>query len=223
MEEDLKKAIEVLRNGGIILYPTDTIWGIGCDATNADAVKRIYELKRRADNKSMLVIVGNVAMAERYVEAIPDVAYDLMDVAVSPLTIIYDNSVGLAPNLLGENNSIGIRVTHERFSAELCKRFRKPIVSTSANISGEKSAASFSEPPVISICTFFRQTPRERTSTTVPLLRHSVVLLPTMVQGLETTKGPSNSPAGSFTVPILSGESMSRCKFTFSIIITPLK
>ena len=145
MEEDLKKAIEVLRNGGIILYPTDTIWGIGCDATNADAVKRIYELKRRADNKSMLVIVGNVAMAERYVEAIPDVAYDLMDVAVSPLTIIYDNSVGLASNLLGENNSIGIRVTHERFSAELCKRFRKPIVSTSANISGEKSAASFSE------------------------------------------------------------------------------
>lgn len=145
MEEDLKKAIEVLRNGGIILYPTDTIWGIGCDATNADAVKRIYELKRRADNKSMLVIVGNVAMAERYVEAIPDVAYDLMDVAVSPLTIIYDNATGLAPNLLGENNSIGIRVTHERFSAELCKRFRKPIVSTSANISGEKSAASFSE------------------------------------------------------------------------------
>lgn len=143
MEDDIKKCIEVLKRGGLILYPTDTIWGIGCDATNPEAVKKIYALKRREDNKAMLVLLDNANNLDRYVHNIPDIAYDLLDVAVSPLTIIYDNGYNLAPNLLGENQSIGIRISHETFSQTLCKRFRRPIVSTSANISGEASASTF--------------------------------------------------------------------------------
>ena len=145
MDEDIKKCIEVLNKGGLILYPTDTIWGIGCDATNPDAVKKVYDLKRREDNKAMLVLLDNVNNLDRYVRDVPEIAYDLIDVAVSPLTIIYDGGYNLAPNLLGENGSVGIRVTHEKFSQMLCKRFRRPIVSTSANISGEPSAATFGD------------------------------------------------------------------------------
>lgn len=145
MEEDIKKCIDVLNKGGLILYPTDTIWGIGCDATNPDAVKKVYDLKRREDNKAMLVLLDSVNSLDRYVRDVPEIAYDLLDVAVSPLTIIYDNGYNLAPNLLGENNSVGIRVSSEVFSQTLCRRFRRPIVSTSANISGEPSAATFAE------------------------------------------------------------------------------
>ena len=145
MEEDIKKCIEVLNKGGLILYPTDTIWGIGCDATNPDAVKKVYDLKCREDNKAMLVLLDSVNNLDRYVREVPEIAYDLIDVAVSPLTIIYDNGYNLAPNLLGENGSVGIRVTNEKFSQMLCKRFRRPIVSTSANISGEASALTFRE------------------------------------------------------------------------------
>ena len=145
MEEDLKAAIDALKKGGIIVYPTDTVWGIGCDATNADAVKRIYELKKRADNKSMLVLVDGLAMLERYVDTIPDVAYSLIELSEKPITIIYDKGAGLAENLLGKDGSVGVRVTSENFSKELCRRFRKPIVSTSANISGEPSAIIFDD------------------------------------------------------------------------------
>lgn len=145
MEEDIKKCIEVLNRGGIILYPTDTIWGIGCDATNADAVKKIYELKKRVDNKAMLILLDSDCKLDRYVRDVPDVAYELLEAAVSPLTIIYDNGYNLAPNLLGENNSIGIRITNETFSQTLCRRFRRPVVSTSANISGEPSAKNFNQ------------------------------------------------------------------------------
>ncbi len=145
MEDDIKKCIEVLNKGGLILYPTDTIWGIGCDATNADAVKKVYELKRREDNKSMLVLLGGDNLLDRYVRDVPEVAYELIDAAVSPLTVIYDNGYNLASNLLGENKSIGIRITKEQFSQTLCRRFRRPIVSTSANVSGEPSALTFSE------------------------------------------------------------------------------
>lgn len=145
MEEDIKKCIEVLNRGGIILYPTDTIWGIGCDATNADAVKKVYDLKRREDNKAMLVLLDSVNNLDRYVRDLPEIAYDLIDVAVKPITIIYDGGYNLAPNLLGDNNSIGIRVTNEAFSQALCRKFRRPIVSTSANISGQPSAAIFKE------------------------------------------------------------------------------
>ena len=145
MDEDVKKCIEVLNKGGLILYPTDTIWGIGCDATNPDAVKKVYDLKCREDNKALLVLLDSVNSIDRYVKSLPEIAYDLIDVAVSPLTIIYDNAYNLAPELLGENSSVGIRVTKEPFSQTLCKRFRRPIVSTSANISGTPAPAYFSE------------------------------------------------------------------------------
>lgn len=142
-EEDIKKALETLRTGGIILYPTDTVWGIGCDATNESAVKKIYELKRRAESKSMLALVDSDAMLERTVRDIPEVAWQLIEAAVDPLTIIYDHPYGVAANLLADDGSLGIRITSERFSKELCRRLRRPIVSTSANISGEKAPALF--------------------------------------------------------------------------------
>lgn len=144
-EEDIKHAVDTLKKGGIILYPTDTVWGIGCDATNEAAVKKIYELKRRAESKSMLVLVDSEAMLEQTVRDIPDAAWQLIEAAVDPLTIIYDHPDGVAPNLLAEDGSLGIRITGERFSKELCRRLRRPIVSTSANLTGEKAPAQFSQ------------------------------------------------------------------------------
>ena len=145
MREDIKKACEVMNKGGVILYPTDTIWGIGCDATNEEAVKRVYEIKKRADSKAMLVLVDNAVKVEFYVNQAPEVAFDLIELATKPLTIIYDDAKNLAPNLIAEDGSIGIRVTSEEFSNQLCFRFRKAIVSTSANVSGEPSPASFAD------------------------------------------------------------------------------
>lgn len=145
MQDDIKKALEVLQNGGVILYPTDTIWGIGCDATNEAAVKRVYEIKKRADSKSMLVLMENVNLLERYMQEVPEIAYSLIEVTDKPMTIIYPDAKNLAPNLLAEDGSVGIRITTERFTQQLIQRFRKPIVSTSANISGEPSAAIFAE------------------------------------------------------------------------------
>lgn len=134
-----------MQAGGIILYPTDTIWGIGCDATNEEAVRKVYELKRRIDNKAVLVLTDSTAKLNMYVSEVPDIAWDLIEVTDTPLTIIYSQAKNLASNLLGEDGSIGIRVTNEEFSRKLCERFRKPIVSTSANISGEPSPANFQE------------------------------------------------------------------------------
>ena len=145
MTEDIKKACEVMAAGGIILYPTDTIWGIGCDATNEKAVQRVYELKRRTDNKAMLVLMDSEAKLDRYVSDVPDIAWDLISVSDKPLTIIYSSAKNLATNLLGADGSVGIRITNEEFSKKLCERFRKPLVSTSANVSGEPSPANFSE------------------------------------------------------------------------------
>jgi len=145
MVEEIKKACEVLQAGGIILYPTDTVWGIGCDATNEEAVKKIYELKRRVDNKAMLVLTDNSAKLNIYVSRVPEIAWDLIDVADRPLTIIYPKAKNLATNLLAEDGSVGIRITSEPFSRSLCERFRKPLVSTSANISGQTSPANFQE------------------------------------------------------------------------------
>lgn len=135
----------MLQKGGIILYPTDTVWGIGCDATNEEAVKKIYALKKRADSKAMLVLVDSDVKVDYYVKDVPSVAWDLIECATRPLTIIYDGARNLAPNLLAEDGSVGIRVTSEEFSRQLCFRFRKAIVSTSANISGEPSPATFNE------------------------------------------------------------------------------
>lgn len=145
MQEDIKKACEVLKNGGIILYPTDTIWGIGCDATNEEAVNRIYLLKQRDDSKSMLVLTDNPAKLQTYIQDVPDIAWDLIDLTDKPLTIIYEGARNLAANLISSDGSIGIRITDEVFSRELCRQFRKPIVSTSANISGESPPSRFSQ------------------------------------------------------------------------------
>ncbi|MCF2604533.1 MAG: L-threonylcarbamoyladenylate synthase [bacterium] len=145
MIEDIKKACEVMAAGGLILYPTDTIWGIGCDATNEEAVRRVYELKRRSDHKAMLLLMDSSAKLNYYVQEVPDVAWDLIELADSPLTVIYSGARNVAPNLLAEDGSVGIRITQEEFSHKLCERFRKPLVSTSANVSGEPSPANFSE------------------------------------------------------------------------------
>jgi len=143
--DDLVKAVEVLRSGGIILYPTDTIWGIGCDATNQAAVSRIYEIKQRMDTKSMLVLMENPNLLNSYVSEVPEIAWELIEVADTPLTIIYPGAKNLASNLLASDGSVGIRITSEAFTQQLIQRFRKPVVSTSANISGQKSPQNFSE------------------------------------------------------------------------------
>lgn len=145
MNEEIKKACQVMREGGVILYPTDTIWGIGCDATNEEAVRRVYEIKRRADSKAMLVLVDSAVKVDFYVQDVPEVAWDLIELADKPLTIIYSGARNLAPNLLAEDGSVGIRVTGEEFSKRLCQQFRKAIVSTSANVSGQPSPQNFSE------------------------------------------------------------------------------
>ncbi len=131
--------------GGLILYPTDTIWGIGCDATNEEAVRKVYALKRRSDHKAMLLLMDSSAKLNYYVQEVPDVAWDLIELADSPLTVIYSGARNVAPNLLAEDGSVGIRITQEEFSHKLCERFRKPLVSTSANVSGAPSPANFSE------------------------------------------------------------------------------
>ena len=142
-EDDIKKAIEVMRKGGIILYPTDTVWGIGCDATNAEAVAKVYALKRRDDSKALICLVDSDNLLQRYVRNVPDVAWQLIEAVEKPTTLILDGAVNLAPNLIAEDGSIGIRITKEPFSHELCYRFQKAIVSTSANVSGEPAAQNY--------------------------------------------------------------------------------
>ena len=145
MNEDIKKAIEVLREGGIILYPTDTIWGIGCDATNEEAVEKLYAIKHRDKSKSMLILLDNPGKIQAYIQDAPDIAWDLFELADKPLTIIFDNAKNLASNLINSDGTIGIRITNEDFSRNLCMRFRKPIVSTSANIAGQESPQNFND------------------------------------------------------------------------------
>lgn len=145
MHNDIKKAVDVLKSGGLILYPTDTIWGIGCDATNPKAVARIYQIKMREDSKSMLVLMENPALLERYVADVPEIAWDLIEISTKPLTVIYPGAKNLAANLIADDGSIGIRFTKEEFTTKLLQRFRRPVVSTSANISGQKSPAFFDE------------------------------------------------------------------------------
>ena len=141
-KEDLQQALRVLREGGVIVYPTDTVWGIGCDATNAEAVAKIFTIKQRQDSKSMLVLLDSPAKLQYYVSDIPDAAWQLLEATdenedAKPLTIIYPGARNLAPNLISEDGSIGIRITNESFTKALCAQLRHPIVSTSANISGE--------------------------------------------------------------------------------------
>lgn len=144
-QEDIKNAIEVMKQGGVILYPTDTVWGIGCDATNAEAVAKVYKIKKRDDSKALICLVDSDARLQRYVRNVPNVAWDILDIATKPTTIILDGAKNLAPNLIAEDGSIALRITKEPFSHELCYRFQKPLVSTSANISGEPAAANYND------------------------------------------------------------------------------
>ncbi len=148
-EQDIKNAVEVLRKGGVILYPTDTVWGIGCDATNADAVKRVYDIKQRDDSKALICLVDSDARLQRYVRKVPEVAWQLIDSlqdsGSKPTTLILDGAVNLASNLIAEDGSIALRITQEPFSKELCYRFQKALVSTSANISGEPAAQNYAD------------------------------------------------------------------------------
>lgn len=142
-QDDIKKAVEVMKNGGVILYPTDTVWGIGCDATNAEAVAKVYKIKQRDDSKALICLVDSDARLQRYVRNAPEVAWNVMELATKPTTVIFDEAVNLAPNLIAEDGSIAMRITNEEFSKELCYRFLKPIVSTSANISGQPAAQNY--------------------------------------------------------------------------------
>ncbi len=191
-EEDIKKAVEVLRKGGVILYPTDTVWGIGCDATNADAVKRVYEIKQRDDSKALICLVDSDARMQKYFRNVPDVAWQLIDSltatvpdgfpsgkapSTKPTTIILDGAINLAPNLIAEDGSLGIRITQEPFSKELCYRFQKALVSTSANISGEPAAQNYCDidPRIIEqvdyVCWSRRQEHKPHTPSSIIRLR----------------------------------------------------
>ena len=145
MKQEIENALAVLKRGGLILYPTDTVWGIGCDATNADAVDKIYALKQRAESKALICLVNDFKMLNQFVEEIPEVAYDILKYAVKPTTIIYDDPIRVATNLIAEDNSLGIRVSKDEFSKTLVRKFRKPIVSTSANISGKPTPRTYAE------------------------------------------------------------------------------
>lgn len=142
-DEDIKNAVSVMKRGGVILYPTDTIWGIGCDATNAEAVKRVYEIKQRDDSKALICLVDSDNRLQRYFRNVPDVAWDLLTLPVKPTTVILDDATGVAENLVAEDGSLAVRITQEEFSKQLCYRMQKPIVSTSANISGEPAAQNY--------------------------------------------------------------------------------
>mgnify|MGYP001826600751 FL=1 len=144
-KKEIDNSITILNEGGLILYPTDTVWGIGCDATNKEAIEKIFKLKKRSDKKTMICLVANQFMLEQYVEKVSEPAYDIMDLSERPVTIIYDNPRGVADNLIAEDNTLAIRVASDNFCQQLIKKFKRPIVSTSANIAGEPTPGSFSE------------------------------------------------------------------------------
>ena len=180
-EQDIKNAVEVLRKGGVILYPTDTVWGIGCDATNPEAVRRVYDIKQRDDSKALICLVDSDSRLQRYVRQVPDVAWQLIDSLkdsdAKPTTIILDGAVNLAPNLIAEDGSIALRITNEAFSRELCYRFQKALVSTSANISGEPAAQNYCDidPRIVEavdyVCWTRRQEHKPHTPSSIIRLR----------------------------------------------------
>jgi L-threonylcarbamoyladenylate synthase len=144
-EEDLRNSVKALKEGKVILYPTDTVWGLGCDSANAEAVARIFSIKERSDSKSLIVLVDSEFMLQRYVKEIPDAASQIISVSDSPVTIIYPSGKNLAKGVTADDGSIGIRITSDPFCSELIGRLRRPLVSTSANRSGEPSPSCFSE------------------------------------------------------------------------------
>ena len=172
-KEDIRRAVEVMNQGGVILYPTDTIWGLGCDATNADAVRRIYEIKQRSDAKALISLVDSETKVQFYVKEVPEVAWDVMELSERPMTVVFDGGRNLAPNLLAEDGSVAIRITKEAFSKELCMRMKRAVVSTSANISGQPAPRCFSEiseeikKAVDYICTSRQDEPPTQTASSI--------------------------------------------------------
>jgi len=142
---ELEKTLTILKKGGIILYPTDTVWGIGCDATNADAIDKIYALKKRIESKSMICLVSDFKMLQQYVEEVPEVAYDVLKHASKPTTIIYDKGIRVSENIIAQDDTLAIRVVRDPFCGKLIRKLKKPIVSTSANVSGQPSPKNFKE------------------------------------------------------------------------------
>ncbi|MCZ4244548.1 L-threonylcarbamoyladenylate synthase [Pedobacter punctiformis] len=145
LKEEINKALEILKTGGVILYPTDTIWGLGCDATNEEAVDKLLKIKNRPAEKSLIVLLDTDNKLQSYVSEVPDVAYDLIEYAENPLTIIFSGAKNLAKNVINTDGSVGIRVVKHDFCTQLIQRFRKPVVSTSANISGASSPKNFDD------------------------------------------------------------------------------
>ncbi len=144
-KEDVASSLAVLREGGLLLYPTDTIWGLGCDATNEEAVKKIFELKKRSESKSLLVLLESPHKLRQYVAEVPELAYDMIELSESPLTLILDGAKNLANSVVATDGSVGIRIVKEPFLQELLRQLKKPLISTSANISGEPAPAIFSQ------------------------------------------------------------------------------
>lgn len=145
MKEEIEKAVKAIQEGGTVVYPTDTIWGVGCDATNPEAVKKVNELKGRPENKSLIVLVSSDVMLERYVKQVPNIAWEIIDSTEDPITIVYDEGVGLAANVLGEDGSAAIRIAKDPFCKQLIEKLRKPIVSTSANLASEPPPQEFED------------------------------------------------------------------------------
>ena len=172
-KEDIRRAVEVMNQGGVILYPTDTIWGLGCDATNPEAVRRIYEIKQRTDAKALISLVDSETKVQFYVKEVPEVAWDVMELSEKPMTVVFDGGRNLAPNLLAEDGSVAIRITKEAFSKELCMRMKRAVVSTSANISGQSAPRCFSEiseeirKAVDYICTSRQDEPPTQTASSI--------------------------------------------------------
>ena len=172
-KEDIRRAVEVMNQGGVILYPTDTIWGLGCDATNPEAVRRIYEIKQRTDAKALISLVDSETKVQFYVKEVPEVAWDVMELSEKPMTVVFDGGRNLAPNLLAEDGSVAIRITKEAFSKQLCMRMKRAVVSTSANISGQPAPRCFSEiseeikKAVDYICTSRQDEPPTQTASSI--------------------------------------------------------
>jgi L-threonylcarbamoyladenylate synthase len=143
--DDIRNSLEVLRDGGTFLYPTDTVWGLGCDATNYQAVDKIYRIKRRYESKSLIILLHDFDSLSIYIKKIPAITFDLLDSIDSPVTVIYSNARNLPPNIIAKDGTIGIRIVKEKFCSELIRQFGRPIVSTSANISGEPTPAIFNQ------------------------------------------------------------------------------
>jgi len=145
LRDEVAKALKIVQDGGIILYPTDTIWGIGCDATNTDAIKRIYQLKQRDEAKSMIILLDTENRLESYIKEVPPIAYELIEFAENPLTLVMPGAKNISPAIISEDGSVAIRVARHNFCQQLIQRLRKPLVSTSANISGRPSPQNFNQ------------------------------------------------------------------------------